>query len=251
MKKIIESILKKTGYELSKLPDIQLVQKPKNLIVEFIGPSSVGKTTHFLGFLNQTPLSLVNGRSLSNPRIKSQEDYIKDYHIEILKGKIYNLFSQSHSNWFVYDHIKYYIQCIDIDLKCLHVEGCIICEEGLFHNFTSEFIDLHKSNSGLLHSAFNNRAYISIASDPEIIFAQAVKRADKTNFILQQYNKFEKSKEKILEWISKDLAKTGELVNIIKLYHRPCLELKVENSLEKNIRLIETFLKERVEEMRR
>lgn len=239
MKTLIKAVFHKAGFEIRKLPDFKPGESGKNnLIVEFIGAPCVGKSTHLTKFEKYTSIHFNNGIGFGF--FNTVDENTKDYHVEIMHAKVNILLEKGFSKRNIYKNINYCTSQINNDTKYLSVNGCVITEEGIFHSFTKQFIALADENVKLFKSAIKNRIFIHIKATPEKIYEQIIERHKKTKRLMPEHDT---SKEEIIRMSSESIASKAKLIELIKLHNGSCLELDVKNGLEKNVKLIDEFIK--------
>ncbi len=227
----------------------------QNLIVEFIGPSGVGKTTLYKEFEKNTSVPFkkpFKKRSylkymlyLNNDNYELKNKFIKDYHVEILKLKTTSLFDEDCSNLIKLECLNNLTWQVNQDIISLSFDGLVILDEGIFHNFCYQFLKLAQYNNLMFNSSINKRSFIFLEGEPERIYNQIMVRQNKNSFLLPGN---EKRKTDVINMIDNELSERRKLYQILTRY-RPCLQLKIENNSNQNIRKIDYFIRAQIDEL--
>lgn len=225
----------------------------QNLIVEFIGPSGAGKSTYAKKYKDYTSLECVIWKNIYEPiyeynkkqarNLTLKEELATSYHLIVFNYKVSKLLKKDYSEIRKIKRLKFLVDLLFNDLISLNVKGCIIQHEGIFHNFTNEFIELAGHNPNAFNDSLKNRAFINITGFPETIYEHIKKREKENNRILKEHKQ---EKERVLKYCADSLARKKVLMNLIREQGKPCLEISLNNPVEESLSMIDRFIKKQI-----
>ncbi|GEM_PF-5853020 len=153
LKRTIHFLFKKLGYRLVKVLDkkarsVPFVQddgdppsKTHVFVIEFIGPTGVGKTTLFERIKNHTSAQWYYRENLSSLKLKEWEGILSgSLHWKILFDRLLRLNGLNLDGFYKTKRMRYLAQVMLYDLH-LHngvSDKGFLLDEGICHNFTKE-----------------------------------------------------------------------------------------------------------------
>ena len=153
LKRTIHSLLKKLGYRLIKIPgkkaksvafvknDDDTPSKTLVFVIEFIGPTGVGKTTLFERIKNHTAAEWYYRENLSSLNLKDREGKLSgSLHWKILFDRLLRLDGLNLDGFHKTKLMRYLAQVMIYDLR-LHnglSDKGFLFDEGICHNFSKE-----------------------------------------------------------------------------------------------------------------
>lgn len=224
----------------------QLVKTPTaGKIVEFIGPSGVGKTTTF-DFLKEHvhdrwlfPSSIALNNLVDNPTT----DFERAISLT-LYAKMDNLKLSQISTWKYCDiicRLEVIVKQALVISFGIHPKGFFL-DEGICHFFVEQIIC---QDEDIIKTLLRNRHFILLLSkSPATIAAQKQERLDHTAYAgLQKQNKVNQFSNETLQNISKQLDIYQQFGKLAKTYGCEVLELYTENGIGVNVQKIIEFEK--------
>ncbi len=249
----LKACLKKTvrflGYDLVK-PTQEPKPFPKGLNpgsplkVEFIGPSGVGKSTIIKEMALQKTKDekwvvageLTNRYEKSDSLALSAYDVLLGIHTEQMMVRAAPLRKKIVL-------LRYYLKLVSEEELINRVAGnnTVVFHEGLFHNGGASIIELEKTHSDVFIKIIRNKAIVNCTADPETIvkYIRNRQKQGARRTMLEGY-----SDRELMEKAQNALNKKKELVELLKNYKIPCLEINTTESITKNARKIRSFIKQ-------
>ena len=234
VKRVVKKILSLIPPDNRVLPN-----KSSGKIIEFIGPSGVGKST--LCSLTKDKLSCKwnNIERLNYCKLGAIAEDIIDLHWTIFKGKfpfIQNLNTASSAKLGL---VNYFNKVVLDNIRILRVRenAGFILEEGICHNFFEELNELSIQDLSLL---MTNRSLICVLpKDENTVVKQIRKRTKQTGKTVFHHNGLD---DKTLFEMTKDYVKGINIfLKRIESLNIPVCKVYIEDGLEVNCKRIIEF----------
>lgn len=217
----------------------------ENVIIEFIGPPGVGKTTYarLLRKKLESCYHIILGdelRQLLNTRIKRGIHY-SEFHdsllIEVLK---YSSLDQSNTEERI-NRIRFNLSQIEYDALASYFRGLVINDEGISHHCTKLLIELIKMNNNSIDNFLKNRIIVFINEEPHIILNRIRQRQEKDKTLWYGHKGL--NDNQIIHITQNDLRIKYELCELLQNRNGSCIILKSDHCTDDNIEIIIEKLK--------
>lgn len=198
-------------------------------IIEFIGPSGIGKSTLFKEYFSKTDFNFYTQNDLY--KIKSKLDQQKILSIiynELLLNKHNNLLIKGYNAYINTELLNYFTKIVseDIIIQNSYKDCGFILEEGIAHNFSMELLQLSNEHLSLL---LKNRIVVYLRpEDPNIVVQRIKKRANEGGHIVIHHNN--KTDEELLNIAIQSIANYDKLIERIKVLNFPYLQIISEEN---------------------
>ena len=256
MKEVIKRALGKFGFELKRTnfrPDfldrIASNHKSKGLIIEFVGPPGVGKTTlfnkvfenHWDNWFSKNNMIYLVNKSEKFP-FNFLEDKEERMYNELLIAKydeVNEINLPLQKKTLLYD---FYVQELQYDAFARYsdIPKGLILEEGIIHNFGTNIVDFYansyrrKIGEEFFHYIFFNRSIICLEASVEYIVNNLKKRSiEHPNFADEFYRFFGYNEAKKV--VEKDLSINSKLLAIADRYKASTLKLNTETGVQSEL----------------
>lgn len=248
MKKLLLKTFNNLGYKIEKTKinkNITNSSQEKPVYIEFIGPSGVGKTTLFSEVIKKRKTS-DNWTFVKEliPTIQSSniKEYSDEVHLNILTKRINNITTQPFDYIDKIGLLKFYTNNIyeDIIITSENRNYTVIFEDGIFHNFEDELLDLHEDNLKDFKLLAENRAMVQCFTTKEQITKQINLRLQTTNAIRPVHKG--KTKEALIEEQFKALKRNEEFTNKLMDLGIPVLKIDTSKNLQDNAKTVSGFI---------
>lgn len=210
-------------------------------IIEFIGPSGVGKSTLYNETKNSLSSVWRNSKSLNKFKGNTTDEQLAEIHWKLFKSKISNVDSINTDGLVKLSLMEHFQKMLSDNLKIIQQENevGIFLEEGLCHSFSRELIVL--TNAELIN-VLGNRFLIYVSpKDPNIVVRQIRKRAMEGGHTVYHHVGLD---DQDLNRITKDsIDNFNKLTNHIEKLNVPVCRLFVEDGIEINSNRIIEFEK--------
>lgn len=241
-RKILRRLFHHAGYR--RLPvqrqDLKQCKLTSGKVIEFIGPSGVGKS-----FLCDRAFPLLSAhwrKGISPP--KSSEDHLMpemSAHWKLLRSKFEKLSLGQLNSYQRAKLLRYFSEVIAKDLEMrAQLSMCgFVLDEGLFHNFGKELLALDDDEFGLVAAS---RIIIALLpSRPETVVERRRSRFDQKGFLVTSQSG--KSRDEQLKAIESSVNTYQAVMDRATHYRVPWLRLTAEASLGDNLTSILEFEK--------
>lgn len=257
MKRKIRSVLRSVGYDIRKVPRIQKDNPnwSKGYIIEFIGPSGVGKTTLYNSLIDRYKndwytRDQVRQAVEMHPRATDNlGEELEQVYSMLIKDKTINIFKQedqlsrkSYLLQFTFGEMK-----LDILAKSGMLNKGLFSDDGITHNFGSEFINYHSSLKDKktivirkgLEEFFRHRGIILITASPDFIKRNLIKRNQELESkgrddALNNYYRII-GEEGLDKHHSEVIKKKEKMIEIAEIYGGKVLKINVEDASQEII----------------
>jgi len=248
-KQMFKKVFNLLGYELTRLPQRSMtsVLQPSTQIpykIEFIGPSGVGKSTII------REMERLKGKKdkwiVANSLLQTAMNHPTLYFQTNIYDELLNLYSEQMMARPVSIRkkivlLRYYLKQITEEETINKIAGdtFVVFHEGLFHNGTDSIIEIEKAKPDIFEELINNRAIVHCVAEPAIILEYIKKRKEEgiRRGLLEGL-----SDSELLEKNLGALDKKKELINILKKYEVPCLEVNTADKLINNANKVREFI---------
>lgn len=214
------------------------------LYIDFMGPSGVGKTTLFnVAYKNRdllkpwfTPAELIhNSKEKKNNIIDDiYQDVAELKFNDIKEQAFYNPVQKLQQFAFVNKVLKE-----EINIQNLNKNHAIVFEDGFYHVYGREIVQLLQQDENKYNLFIKNRALILCVAPANIIAEQIFKRKNKEGLRAQHIGK--NLKELIVDQ-EKVLKERREIADFIKQKNVPVLTIDTSKNIEKNAKNVLDFI---------
>lgn len=208
-------------------------------IVEFIGPSGVGKT-----YIFRHALENFSDRYITRPsETKIQDHLVLDYgpHWNLLVSKVKSIGNKNLNDFQRAKLLQYFSQVLVEDIKIriqLEKHGFFL-DEGLVHNFSKDLTDIDDPE---FYMAMSSRIIIMVSQCRlETVLERRRLRFKETGHIVTYQSGLSRTEE--LQQIELDCMRLEKLAYRAEQFGCPVLRITAEDPMEKNISLILRFEK--------
>lgn len=213
---------------------------PQNIIVEFVGPAGVGKTTLCNSFIesNGGRKSFITREDLV-PYVKYHSFKLQEIYDVLLADKMEKTLNLPYSAIQKAKLIGYYLRVLTISqvINTHFFKKKIVQEEGLFHIFSwqiEKYIDDNR-----LKSLFNSTHLIHCTASPEFICKNIAKRSESGKTVTHHQTLNDKE---LHQFVIKNINDYKRVMKRLREHGVKILEINTENSLDENSKLISSFI---------
>lgn len=248
--RILEKALK---LRLVKLVSVKsgLSGKPPSLIVEFVGPSGVGKTTLCNAYLDFQRLSVPGGNILTRKYVEqldALEPSIKGHSLynTIFEHKINDITRRKNESFFSkYSRVESSFNCIKADLLITNSipNRLFILDQHIIQLHRRTLSEIRDEYD--LRELYENRLVIYCTTSPETIVKQIKKRAKTTEGIQPFHDGL--TDEELFVKEAKIINIWEEDMEIHKNHGMKVLRIDTQNNMEENCLLVDNFIKKHLE----
>lgn len=158
------------------------------VLVEFMGPSGVGKSTLGDALLASAEVSvalapvggLIDWRSLDLPRLTSEDvsPPVDRMYLGLLRRKAKTVLDEAGSADAAAWLVSFFAQNLreDLRLAASRASGNVLRSDGLLHNFGKSILDLERQDAGVLRGIARGRVIVSCTAPPDLIVDRALSR---------------------------------------------------------------------------
>lgn len=264
----LKRMIRALGYDVNKIPSLPL-QDGRRLntygkVVEFIGPSGVGKTTFY-----RKELVKYNDRWYTKSQVRKMGEYhndllcLKDQRLEkiyseLLSDKANTILTSNHPLRKKINLLKHVIGALSADVaaRSSNLKKGLLSDDGFTHDFGNEIIHLEEnivtakddsSNQPDLRLLFEFRSIIIMTASPDYIIHNLKKRRDEyrakgNEDAINNYYVVYQEKD-LEEYVTKSIDAAEKMKAIAKKYGADVLLLDVEKENTAAIALrVDTFI---------
>ena len=261
-KKVFHKSLRSMGYELRRRrpahrntpttsrPGICRIMGSTDgpVLVEFVGPSGVGKTTLYKQLFkgpDKTPLGLPFEQFCARDHEFAIDDAALDGspHGQLLKHKWDSLVWSTYRTEDILSLLRYTYRILRMDVaiyRSTHT-GCFLMENGLFHIFTKELLELKESVPVSFDNLLRRRAIVHFSGAPDRITANILNRKKAGD--LKPLHK-DRSEAELVELNRIRCALKQDLADAAEASGGRVLRIDTANTLDDNVYAIETFVRD-------
>lgn len=198
-------------------------------ILEFIGPSGVGKSTLFKEYFSNVDFNFYTQNDIYKVKSKLDEQKILSiiYH-ELLLNKHNNLLKKDYNAYTISELLNYFSKIVseDILIQNSYKDCGFILEEGITHNFTTELLQLSNEHLSLL---LKNRIIIYLKPEnPNLIVQRIKKRANECGHIVIHHKN--KTDEELLNIAKQSIENFDKFIDRLKGLHIPYIQIIAEEN---------------------
>ena len=211
------------------------------LIVEFIGPSGVGKSALCRELMRkQDPADRLCTyeeliRRKNRPVHRSDTRDFERY------AKLLGLEKLCEGN-FSKEVLSYSHEVVDREVQLEQIEdqeSIIVLEEGMVHNFSDALLDLRALDPKEFGLLVRDRVVINCVAPPSTVVSRIRQREAQGHLMSLHVGK---SDEELLDLCSEELKNKAELMRNLREFEVPCLDVDMENDVPGNLQKIQSFL---------
>ncbi|MGB1308626.1 MAG: hypothetical protein ACPG6B_06930 [Oceanihabitans sp.] len=241
---MIKRVFKKFFKKKSVQPSV-VVKPKKNLsegrIVEFIGPSGIGKTTLYNTIIKELTSNWINAKNFKEHEYGTANEELFAIHWKLLKYKLERVDSFNLGSLEKINLVQYFKQVLLENIKMINVKGKsgYLLEEGLCHNFSIELLNLNEKE---LKAVLGNRYIISVLpKDTKTVVNQIRKRTVEGGHTVAHHKNL--NDEELEEYCKISTKAFEKFTNHIQKFNFPLCTLYVEDGIEFNSNKIIDFEK--------
>lgn len=217
----------------------------KHTIIEFIGPSGVGKTTFLDNFkktIGTNWLSIDDIRKITClKKNNSHSEVIKKILIE-KKKNIEKLNRTEYQKKFIYDYFEEIIR-LDFYVSCSKENIQLINDDGIFHNFSNEILCISKKNKSAIENLLLKRKIIYFKSSPENILNNLKKRHYRNPGASNDwYGYANKNSKSIQVMIEKFFDESEKIYRIVKSMGATVMTINLDEDQMDNLEKAKEFI---------
>lgn len=261
-KRLIRQGLNRLGYDIRKLhrganesdfvmtgfqEKLSAINNSGGMMVEFVGPSGVGKTTLYNVLLARrmsTDIWITVDELLNfYKKTGSNQCKLNEVYEILLTMKLKDVTKKEFKIIDKYSILDFFYKNIQIDaiINNQALPALIVLHDGIIHNFSNELYLLNKNNTNLYFNIFKNRAVVHCYASPQLISENILKRNSEGHSRPQ--HKF-LTKGQLMEQSGDILTNKAQFVAQLKQYKIPCLEINMENDISQNVATVNKFIGE-------
>lgn len=198
-------------------------------IIEFIGPSGIGKSTLFKEYFSKADFNFYTQNDIY--KIKSrldEQNILSNIYKELLFKKHSNLLDRAYNAYVSTVLLNYFTKIVseDIIIQNSNKDFGFVLEEGIVHNFSMELLQLTNEHLSLL---LKNRIIIYMRPEnPNLVVQRIKKRANEGGHIVIHHNN--KTDDELLNIAKQSVVHFDKLINKIKELDIPCLQIIAEEN---------------------
>lgn len=241
---VIKKIFDFLGIKVVRLKKRTLKwQHQKPLTVEFFGIPGVGKTTLF----NKLEYNKIKALTITEfmGNLETQDNSgcdTSEVHQDLIDLKLHHVFR---STMLPSDKLKFFswfhkIIQRESSSRKYNTNQVVISDEGLFHNFGGELVDLYNTNRDKFKELALNRLFVYCYSKPEIVAQQIYKRFEETGKMLPQHKAL--NMDEMIGVQERALEKKQKLIDIMISENIPILQVDTSENQLKNVEKIHAFI---------
>lgn len=258
-KRLLRAAVNYTGYDIRRLPDgssptvdvdCPVRVDPENgngakgWLVEFVGPSGVGKSTLFdIMLAGRKPEDgwLTPAESLRVFKPQAFPVQLDDTYERLLWLKLREVSQSNHAPSVKYELLAFFNGNLRLDasLSRLELKAPVVHHDGLLHNFSPCFALLRKDDPIGFSRLIKNRAIVHCFAPAQLIADRILKRNDE-GYARPQHRNL--SEQELIEQSTVVLQRESGLVALLKEEGAPCLELNLAHEPDQNIEAIQRFI---------
>lgn len=234
-----------TRIERKEITQLYRITPNRELYVEFIGISGVGKTTLYSKWRENMRkgltwigaddyINLFKSKSTVKPANNFYQVII-DKKYELYKDKKYDLPTTLRLMRFFFKKIEEEIFITETNLNYT-----VAMEDGIFHCFEDCLINLNKTHRKEVEKLLKNRICIYCYADPKDIVNHIGKRKQIINRLLPQHRN--KNREQLLAFVKNAIQEEQVFLALLQSLNVPILKIKTTDNPEENIKRIDEFV---------
>lgn len=200
-----------------------------NFIIEFIGPSGIGKSTLFKEYFSTTDFNFYTQKDVYKVKSKlDEQDILSFIYKELLFNKHSNLLKRTYNAFVSTELLNYFTKIVseDIIIQNSHKDFGFILEEGIVHNFSKELLQLTNEHLSLL---LKNRIIIYMRPENPNLIVQRIKKRECEGGHIVIHHK-NRTDEELLDIAKQSVEHFDKLINRINELNFPYLQIIAEEN---------------------
>ncbi|AIJ44657.1 hypothetical protein O987_02345 [Comamonas testosteroni TK102] len=215
-------------------------------VIEFIGPSGIGKTTffnHLKGVIDPAWLGMDDVREIAKTQNVSEPDDIVRTIIYRKRENVEKLNRSEFQKKFIGD---YFNEIITLDQLVSSSKNLkLINDDGVFHNFSKEILSASKEKYNEVQKLLLNRKIIYFTASSEKILDNLKERHQKTPGASNDwYGYTQKNSISIQEMIEISVNESEEIYNLVKSMGAAVMRINLDEDNMENIEKAQNFIDE-------
>ncbi len=198
-------------------------------IIEFIGPSGIGKSTLFKEYFSKADFNFYTQYDIFKIKYKlGEQNILSSIYKELLFNKHHNLLERAYNAYVSTELLNYFTKIVseDIIIQNSHKDFGFILEEGIVHNFSMELLQLTNEHLSLL---LKNRIIVYMRPEnPNLIVQRIKKRANDGGHTVIHHNN--KTYEELLNIAIQSIVIFDKLIDKLKELNIPYLQIIAEEN---------------------
>ena len=195
------------------------------VLVEFMGPSGVGKSTLENALLASDEVSvvlapvggLIDWTSLDLPRLTSEDvsPPVDRMYLELLRRKTKTVLDEAGSADYAASLMKFLAKNLREDLRLVasRASGNVLRSEGLLHNFGKDMLDMERQGAGELRRIVGERVIVSCTAPPDLVVDRALSREIAGG---HRAHYFGRSRREIADRVASALERTASTIEAFR-----------------------------------
>jgi len=211
----------------------------KGKIIEFIGPSGVGKTVLYNTVKNDLSATWGHSKSFNKQNDNVLDEQLNKIHWELFKKKIDAVNLMHTGSEEKLNLMGYFKRILSNNIKILqpNSESGFFLDEGICHNFSAELLALDKKD---FLTVIGNRCLICVLTkDPKIVVKQIRERTASGGHTVFHHTKL--SDGELERLTLESIYNFKKLLNLVHTYNIPVCQLYVEDGDAFNLNKIIAF----------
>lgn len=248
--KILKKVVYSLGFSIKRNHQgkkVVFAANARPLYIEFVGVSGVGKSTLYRAMQAHQKAGEKWMERLVflgyQPKIHI-DDIISTTYLRILENKTEKIWRSALTNLDKIKLLSFFYQNIQEEAATLlyNKNATIINEDGIFHNFQPELLDIYNNDLQLFRELAKDRAIVYCTNSAENIAKQIGKRQFESNENRPHHKV--KTLEELLAIQNTLLQETSTFVKTLEEISVPVLVLNTADDLSENVRRVNLFINE-------
>lgn len=258
IKRKLRSGLNSLGYDVHRLPvdnstpegafteeSLGLARDGTGFIVEFLGPSGVGKTTLHDALVHQRDVG--DGWVTVEEYLSHHDEVGRDgvsldvTHRMLLEWKLRSVSEAEIPVQDKYQVLDFFHRNLLVDLRinAPDVKACVVWHDGLLHNFSDELRELLQHYPADFGALVRNRAVVHCHSTPEQVAAHIMQR-QRDGHIRPQHKGL--GETALVAYSAEGLATNAGFVRRLSEHSLACLEVDTADDISENVQRVREFV---------
>ncbi|OQA17233.1 MAG: hypothetical protein BWY63_02470 [Chloroflexi bacterium ADurb.Bin360] len=258
-KRLVRTTLNRVGYDIQRLSqkmapigvvdylagaDPENARSNRGWLVEFIGPSGIGKTALFDEMVARRKPEhgwLTPAESLCWFDQQPVSAPLHDIYEKLLLLKLQEVSLLAIAPSDKYRLLAFFNENLqlDADLNRLELKAPVVCHDGLFHNFSSCLLALDGDDPSGFNRLIQNRAFVHCSASAQLIAERILKR--NAGGQARPHHR-DLTEQELSVQSAKVLEQNSDLVARLKNAGSPCLDLDMAHETGRNIEAVQHFI---------